>query len=164
MALPSAFVAMPFGSLFSGLFFIVLAVAALTSAISILEVPVAFAMKKWSWTRKQAVWWVGLMCFILGVPSALAVGGPLSGLIGDKSFFDWMDFIASNILMPIGGMIVTLFTGYAWKRAGEAAGLTGPIYWVWMFLLRYIAPFLILAIFLYSTGLLDPLLVWLFGW
>lgn len=155
MALPNAFEAMPLGSLFSGLFFIVLAVAALTSAISILEVPVAYAVKTWRWSRKKAVWWVGLMCFLLGVPSALAVGGPLSSMIGDKSFFDWMDFIASNIIMPIGGMIVTIFTGYAWKRAGEAAGLHGPMYRVWMFLLRYIAPFLILGIFLYSTGLLD---------
>jgi NSS family neurotransmitter:Na+ symporter len=154
MALPVAFHAMPIGSLISALFFFVLGVAALTSAVSILEVPVAYAAGKWGWSREKAVLWISICCLIVGVPSALSIGGPLGHiLLFGKKFFDFMDFVASNVLLPIGGMVVTLFTGYVWKRAGEEAGLNGWLYKSWMFLLRYIAPLLIVLIFLYSVGL-----------
>lgn len=156
VALPAAFEAMPLGSIFGGLFFVLLAIAALTSAISILEVPVAYAMNKWSWTRQKASILVSTVCFIVGVPACLSVSGVFSGFTpGGKSIFDWMDFLASNILLPIGGLIVTIFTAYVWKRAGEEAGLTNGWYRTWMFLLRYVAPLLILGIFLYSTGLYN---------
>ena len=156
MALPGAFQAMPFGGLISGFFFIVLAVAALTSAVSILEVPVAYARNKWDWSRNKAVVWVGVIVFLVGIPAALSVGGPLGDatLLG-KTFFDWMDYLSANVLLPIGGMVVTLFAGYAWKRAGEEAGISGVIYRVWMIMLRYVAPIIILLIFLHSIGLLG---------
>jgi NSS family neurotransmitter:Na+ symporter len=154
MALPAAFSAMPWGNLFGGLFFVLLAIAALTSAVSILEVPVAFAIDRWKWSRGQASFRVSLLCFVCGLPAALSVGGILSRFtLFGKSYFDLLDFVTANILMPLGGLVVTLFTGYAWKRAGEEAGLTGFWYRAWMFLLRYAAPVLIVLIFLYSTGL-----------
>lgn len=155
MALPAAFSQMPFGFFFGGLFFLLLAIAALTSAISILEVPVAYAMHKWQWSRKKASFYVTALCFIIGIPSALSVGGILSGVtFGNKGIFDSMDFLTSYILMPLGGLIVSLFTGYAWKLAGEEAGLSGFWYKAWMFSLRVLSPILILLIFLYSVGLL----------
>jgi NSS family neurotransmitter:Na+ symporter len=155
MALPAAFAAMPLGNLFGFLFFILLAVAALTSAVSLLEVPVAWAMHKLNLSRKAAAFWVTLLCFLVGIPSALSFG-PLSDFApGGKTYFDWFDFVSSNILLPIGGLIVTLFTGYAWKKAGEEAGLTGFWYKVWMFLLRFIAPLFVVAIFLHSLGILK---------
>ncbi|MBD0379434.1 sodium-dependent transporter [Paenibacillus sedimenti] len=156
MALPAAFSQMPFGAFFGGLFFLLLAIAALTSAISILEVPVAYAMSKWNWSRPKAAIYVSVLCYLVGVPAALSVGGVLSPLqLGGKGIFDWMDFITSYILMPLGGLIVTLFTGYAWKRAGEEAGLTGFWYRAWMVLLRFIAPVLIVLVFLYSVGIIK---------
>jgi len=151
MALPAAFSQMPFGAFFGGLFFILLAIAALTSAVSILEVPVAFAMTQWKWSRRKAASIVASVCFVLGIPAALSVTGSLSGfLIFGKTVFDWFDFSTAYLLMPIGGLVVTLFTGYAWKRAGEEAGLAGFWYRAWMVALRYVAPLLILVVLLYS--------------
>lgn len=155
MALPAAFAAMPFGNLFGFLFFILLAVAALTSAVSLLEVPVTWAMDKLKMSRAKAAFWVTLICFIVGIPSALSFGVLADFAPGGKTYFDWFDFISSNVLLPVGGLLVTLFTGYAWKRAGEEAGLTGPIYKIWMFLLRYVAPVLIIVIFLFSLGVIK---------
>lgn len=151
MALPAAFSQMPLGALFGGLFFLLLAIAALTSAVSILEVPVAYAMNTWKWSRKKAAAIISTAAYVLGIPAGLSVTGALSSWVPfGKSIFDWLDFLTSYLLMPLGGLIVTLFTGYAWKRAGEEAGLTGFWYKAWMFSLRYLAPVLILAVLLYS--------------
>ncbi|MFC0215622.1 sodium-dependent transporter [Paenibacillus chartarius] len=156
MALPAAFAQMPFGWLFGGMFFLLLAIAALTSAVSILEVPVAYAMQKWQWSRKKAAVIISTVCFVLGVPAALSVTGVLNSFQpGGKTIFDWFDFSTSYVLMPICGMVVTLFTGYAWKRAGEEAGLKGFGYKLWMVLLRFVSPVLILLIFLYSVGIIS---------
>ncbi|UUZ86062.1 hypothetical protein LJK88_23090 [Paenibacillus sp. P26] len=147
---------MPLGFLFGGLFFASLAIAALTSAISILEVPVAFAMHKWNWSRVKASVILSSVCFIVGIPAALSIGGPLGGFTpGGKSIFDWFDYTTAYILMPLGGLIVTIFTGYAWKLAGEEAALTSFWYKAWMFLLRIIVPILIVLIFLYSVGIIK---------
>ncbi|NOU92121.1 sodium-dependent transporter [Paenibacillus sp. LMG 31456] len=156
MALPVAFSQMPFGAFFGGLFFLLLAIAALTSAISILEVPIAYAIHKWKWSRPRAALYVTVVCFLVGIPSALSVGGVLSSfVIGGKSIFDLVDFVTAYILMPLGGLIVALFTGYAWKRAGEEAGLSGFWYKAWMFLLRVTSPIIIVLIFLYSVGIIK---------
>ncbi|WP_079909490.1 sodium-dependent transporter [Paenibacillus sp. 32352] len=156
MALPVAFSQMPFGLFFGGLFFLLLAIAALTSAVSILEVPVAYVMHKWKLDRKKATLYTSILCFLVGVPCALSVSGVLNPFkFGEKTIFDMVDFTTSYILMPLGGLIITLFTGYAWKRAGEEAGLTGFWYKVWMFLMRIVNPILILLIFLYSIGIIS---------
>lgn len=157
MALPAAFAAMPLGGFFGGLFFILLAIAALTSSVSILEVPVAYAMDKWSWTRTKATWIVAIATFVLGVPSALSVGGVLGDvtLIGGKNIMDSADFLASNILLPLGGLIVTLFVGYRWSGAVEEAGMTPVWLRLWIIVLRYVAPVLVVAILLYTAGALK---------
>ena len=156
MALPAAFSKMPAGFLFGGLFFLLLAIAALTSAISILEVPVAYAMNKWRWSRRRAAAVVSVLCFLVGIPAALSVGGPLADVaLFGRSFFDLFDFATAYIMMPLGGLIVTLFTGYVWKSVGEEAGLRGALFSAWLFLLRVVIPIVIVLIFLYSTGLLH---------
>lgn len=156
MALPAAFSKMPLGFLFGGLFFLLLSIAALTSAVSILEVPVAYAMERWHWSRKKTAVVVSAVCFLAGIPSALSVGGALSSWqFGGKTIFDWVDFSTAYILMPFCGLMVTLFTGYVWKQAGEEAGLTGIWYRIWMFLLRFVAPAMIILVFLYFIGVIS---------
>lgn len=156
VALPAAFAAMPFGSFFGGLFFILLAFAALTSTVGLLEVPVAFVRDKFGWSRGLAVTAVTLLLFLIGIPSAISVGGAVDGLqFGEKSFFDWMDFICSNILLPLGGLIVTIFVGWVWKNKAEEAGLTAAWFRVWLFMVRFIAPILVVLVLLYSAGALD---------
>jgi NSS family neurotransmitter:Na+ symporter len=113
-------------------------------------------MHNWKWSRKKAAAVISSVCFLVGVPSALSVGGVLGAFQpGGKTVFDWFDFVTSYVLMPIGGLAVTLFTGYAWKRAGEEAGLSGFWYKIWMFLIKIVAPILILLVFLYSVGIIS---------
>ncbi|MWC27346.1 sodium-dependent transporter [Paenibacillus sp. MMS18-CY102] len=154
IGLPAAFSAMPLGWLFGGLFFVLLAIAALTSVVSLLEVPVAYAMERWRLSRSTATVSTTVLCFLFGLPSALSVGGAVGWLHWEgKSFFDWVDFIASNIILPLGGLMVTLFVGYAWKHAAQEAGLTAGWFRLWLFLLRYVAPVLIVLVFLHTSGI-----------
>ncbi|MFD1179234.1 hypothetical protein ACFQ3W_23475 [Paenibacillus puldeungensis] len=94
----------------------------------------------------------GAAFLLLFIVCLLAVGLPV---LLAKAFFDWMDFLASNVLLPLGGLIVTIFAGYAWKRASEEARLTGGWNRVWMFLLRYVALILVLFVFLHTSGLIQ---------
>ncbi|MFX3636417.1 MAG: sodium-dependent transporter [Candidatus Pristimantibacillus sp.] len=156
VALPAAFGAMPLGNLFGGLFFLLLAFAALTSTVSLLEVPVAFVKDKFGWSRSLSVIVIAAAIFLIGVPSALSVGGAVDGLeFGNKSLFDWVDFICSNIILPVGGLIVTLFVGYVWKGVAEESGLSAPWFRVWLFMVRFVAPILVVLVLLYSAGLLT---------
>lgn len=156
IALPAAFSAMPLGSFFGGLFFILLAIAALTSSVSLLEVPTSYVMDRWHWGRTKAVIAISVLVMLIGLPSALSFG-IVPGLsdIGGKNFFDWLDFITSNILLPIGGLITTLFAGYFWKKAADAAGLKAGWFRVWLFMIRYIAPVLVFLVLLHTTGVIK---------
>ncbi|MEO3946783.1 sodium-dependent transporter [Gorillibacterium sp. CAU 1737] len=155
IVLPAAFHAMPFGFLLGGIFFLLLAIAALTSAVSMLEVPVAFAMEKWKWTRTKASLATTAFCILLGVPAALSAEGPWKGYkwLG-RTVFDWFDYSASNVLLPFGGLLVTLFAGYVWKQSAQEADLRPVWAKTWLLLLRYLAPIVIILIFLYSAGVL----------
>lgn len=156
IALPAAFSAMPLGSFFGGLFFILLAIAALTSSVSLMEVPTSYVMDRWNWGRTKAVLIICALVMLVGLPSALSFG-IVPGLtdIGGKNFFDWLDFVTSNILLPLGGLITTIFAGYFWKRAADAAGLKAGWFRVWLFMLRYIAPILVLLVLLHTTGVIK---------
>ncbi|MFD0590476.1 sodium-dependent transporter [Paenibacillus sp. GCM10027627] len=155
VALPAAFSAMPWGAFFGGLFFVLLAFAAITSAVSILEVPVAYASERFGWNRPTTVVTVSLLCFIAGVPSALSLGIGSSVLeLGGKSLFDWIDFVCSNIVLPVSGLVITLFAGYAWKGAAAEAGLTAFWIKIWLFMLRFVAPLLVLLVLLYYAGVI----------
>ncbi len=155
IALPAAFSAMPFGGLFGGLFFILLAIAALTSAVSLLEVPVSYAMERWNWSRARAVWILSLICFLVGVPSAMSLGTVPELSFGGKALFDWVDFVTSNIMLPLGGLLITVFAGYFWKGAAEAAGLQARWFRIWLFMLRYVAPVLVFLVLLHTSGILS---------
>ncbi|KQY79961.1 Na+-dependent transporter of the SNF family protein [Paenibacillus sp. Root52] len=155
VALPAAFSAMPLGFLFGGLFFILLAIAALTSAVSLLEVPVKYFMERLSWSRSRAVWVISLAVFIVGLPSALSMGLVPAFNINGTNLFDWMDFMASNIMLPVGGLLVTIFAGYFWKTAAEASGLKSGWFKVWLFMLRYVAPILVLLVLLHTSGIIH---------
>ncbi|MGW8822533.1 sodium-dependent transporter [Paenibacillus lautus] len=156
IALPAAFSAMPLGAFFGGLFFVLLAIAALTSAVSLLEVPTSYVMDRWHWGRTKAVVVISSLVLLVGLPSALSFG-IVPGLtdIGGKNFFDWLDFITSNILLPVGGLITTIFAGYFWKKAADAAGLKAGWFRVWLFMLRYIAPVLVFLVLLHTTGVIT---------
>lgn len=157
IALPQIFAQMPGGALggivFGSAFFALLAVAALTSAISLLEVVVSHMVDDWGWARKKAAWLVGAGIYLVGIPSALslgAVGGltelPLIGI----GFLDLMDKIAEFTLI-LGGLGLALFVGWIWglKHALKEIRRGTPEFKLaalWSPLLRYVAPLAIAVI------------------
>jgi len=157
--LPGIFARMAGGTIVGTLFFFLLAMAALTSAVSLLEVPTAYFVTRFNWDRKKTAVILGIIIFAIGIPSSLGQG-TLSHvrLIGGRDILDSMDFIASNILLPLGGLIIALFVGWGWKRAdafGESDLGHSTRGKTWLFLLRYVAPIAIGLVFLVSTGIIK---------
>ncbi len=151
--LPTVFSSMPFGTLVSVVFFILLAIAALTSGISLLEVVVAYFIDQRGWPRKKAVLVMGGVIFALGVPSGLSFGVLADAKLMGMTFFDHVDNVASNYLLPLGGMLMAIFVGWVWgpKAATEEIEKhETEFHWaeIWTFLIRYITPVLVLIVFL----------------
>ncbi len=171
VSLPIAFGGMPGGSLWALVFFVLLALAALTSAISLLEVAVSHFVDLHGWTRRRATVVIGTLIFLLGIPSALSGGTALFGtdiqqltahLFGaghGKNWFDLFDYLASNWMLPLGGLGIAVFV--AWRMGDEArrqAFTTGSrfarAYWLWVWLLRYIVPVGVVAVFLHAVDVI----------
>lgn len=140
------------GSFFAILFFFLVFIAGLSSAISLSEVSVSFAMRQVNLSRKKAVLIVTSLITLVGIPSALSQGGPLSDfLIFGLPFLDFVDVLTDSYFLPIGGLIVVLFVGWGWKgnAAFEAADFKNPALGkFWLFLVRYFAPIMIIIILL----------------
>ncbi|WP_333595846.1 sodium-dependent transporter [Aminobacterium mobile] len=150
VTLPSVFAKMPGGPLWSSLFFILVFIAALTSAISLLEVVAAYFIDEMNWGRPKAAWLMGLAIFLLGIPSAYSLTGNLK--IAGKDFLDAADFLASNILLPLGGLFIALFVGWIWTEGARKEVSNDGTYhfsimeaWIWV--CRTIAPIAIAIIF-----------------
>jgi NSS family neurotransmitter:Na+ symporter len=151
--LPTVFSSMPMGNLVSIIFFVLLTIAALTSGISLLEVVVAYFIDQLGWNRKKAVLTMAAAIYLLGVPSALSFG-----VMGDvkfmgKTFFDIVDNISSNYLLPIGGMLTAVFVGWIWGTQAakeEIEKHETRFHWAdqWSFLIRFIAPVAVGGVFL----------------
>lgn len=146
ITIPAVFAQMPGGAVFGIAFFGLLAVAALTSAISLLEVVVCYFTDEHGISRKPATLLVAAIGFALGIPASLSLG-VWSGFTvpgTDKNIFDFLDFTASNLMLPGGGMLTAIFVGWRWsKPAAEAlikGGLPPALAAIWVFVLRYIAP------------------------
>ncbi|QKS72151.1 sodium-dependent transporter [Paenalkalicoccus suaedae] len=159
ITLPEIFNNLSLGTLFGLLFFFLLTAAAISSGVSLLEVAVAFFMRQMNWTRQKAALIIGTIIFLIGLPSSFSFGAWSDvTVLGDRSIFDSMDFLASYIFLPVGGFIIALFVGWGWKKAdalaaGDLQGSAIGIVWIWI--LRIAAPIAILLVFLYSTGLLN---------
>ncbi|MCE5202256.1 MAG: sodium-dependent transporter [Synergistaceae bacterium] len=155
VTLPSVFAKMPMGALFSFAFFLLLFIAALTSAISLLEVVVTYGIDQLKLSRAKSALVMGIAITILGIPSALSVGGHIPQIAG-KDFLDVADFITNNVVMPLGGLFIAVFVGWFWAD-GAKAEITDngkrvfPMYMVWLWICRVVAPVCIAAIFI--TGL-----------
>jgi neurotransmitter:Na+ symporter, NSS family len=157
--LPRLFETMPGGTLFGVAFFVLLAVAALTSAVSLLEVPVAFLIDTHGWTRGRAVAVTTGVTALFAIPSALGNGAvafftTLPGLGID--FLTLMATIWNNFALPIGGLLVALFVGYAWRVDQALAELRADNAWfplpaLWGFLIRYVSPAGILVIIFFTV-------------
>ena len=115
ITLPAVFAKMPMGFFISIIFFTLMLFAALTSSISMLEGLVSYITDKGHMKRFGATTLVSIIIFLLGIPCSLSFG-LLShiNIFPGKSIFDSMDFIASNILMPFGGIMLAICVGWIW--------------------------------------------------
>jgi len=145
--LPAAFGQLPFGQWIALLFFLLLTFAALSSAMPLLEVVVAYFIDEKGWNRMRASWVFGGVIFAVGIPSAL-----------DGGVFDFMDMLTTNYLLPVGGLLVALFAGWSMTHTERQAeiptsDLSSGLYLAWVFLLRFVAPAAVAVILLRSMGL-----------
>jgi NSS family neurotransmitter:Na+ symporter len=161
--LPFLFAQLP-GSIFiSTIFFILFVFTALTSAIAFIEVVSANLMELYQFSRKKAVYLTALGTFIFGIPSALAGSGMLFPdwqSIYKMNFLNTVDHLVSVWIIPVGGLITSIFVGWIMdqKIAKEqfVKEMKYPqIYFLWMGLLRYIIPILILVIIMQNSGMID---------
>jgi NSS family neurotransmitter:Na+ symporter len=153
--LPTVFASMPMGHGVAVIFFILLAIAAITSGISLLEVVVAYFIDQRGWKRKKAVLIVGSSIFAFGIPSGLSFGVMADVKFLGMSFFDHVDNIASNYLLPLGGMFTAVFVGWVWgtKNAHEEIEkhenkFGFPWAQCWEFLTLYITPVAVGIVFI----------------
>ncbi|PAQ15356.1 hypothetical protein CD798_06080 [Bacillaceae bacterium SAOS 7] len=160
IVLPSIFQQIPFGSVFLILFLALFLFATLTSAFSMLEIIVASIAKGDSTKRKSLSWIIGLLIFIAGIPSALSFGVLSEITFFNKSIFDAADFLVSNILMPLGAFLIAIFVPLKMdkqlliKELSKGAGNVKSWFALWLLLLRFVVPIIIVIVFLDVTGLI----------
>ncbi|MDX3893726.1 sodium-dependent transporter [Pusillimonas sp.] len=116
VTMPIVFSYLPWGNLFGTVFFALLFIAALTSSISMLEVVVAFLMEHAGLSRRAACAVAGVGLFLVGVLASLSMTGMPTLQWGDRNAFDWLDLVATNIMLPVGGLFTALFGGWVvWR-------------------------------------------------
>lgn len=167
--LPQVFNAMPGGNIVGAFFFLLLCIAALTSTISMIEVPGSWLIDEKKWSRKKAAWTVAIAAIVIGIPSALSKGANdtlstmdmhISGLT-ITSFMDIMDFIWGSLFIVIVSLFVCVYTGWVIGTAKITAELAQgtPSFtakkfggmspaMLWAFFIKYICPLVILIVIL----------------
>lgn len=150
VTLPLAFGHMPAGALFGTIFFLLFIVSALTSSIAVLEPIVAWADEHRGMRRRVAAPLIGLLAWLLGLTTVFSFNiwsdmRPLGAIeaFADKNLFDLQDFLAVNIMLPLGGLLIALFVGWAMPSPDtrDELGLTDSrTYRLWRFLVRYLCP------------------------
>ncbi|MCD6499835.1 MAG: sodium-dependent transporter [Deltaproteobacteria bacterium] len=153
------------GTVTAILFFVLLALAALTSTVSLMEVFISYLIDEWHMRRLSAVVLTGTLSFALGVPSALSLGAvpSLTHIIHGKGFLDIFDFAFGNLALTLGGLLMCIVLIYRWgfrHAADEVLGSSPkfrPFAQTWKILLQYVAPVAIAGLLIYclvtGTGL-----------
>ena len=147
ITLPELFNQMPLSMVWATLFFCLLSVAALTSTISLMEVVTVYLHEEYAFSRRRSTLLVSIGVIILGVISSLSA-----------PFFNMLDMASAKFMLPLGGFFISLFVGWYLDKQLVYAQLTNEgtlkqSYWflkIYIFLLRYVAPIAILAIFIYG--------------
>lgn len=157
--LPLVFGQMAGGGFFGTLFFILLAMAAITSAISMLEPVVEWLEERKGISRLKGALLGGVTIWFVGIGTVLSFNHwadfyPLAFIPGmdGRNIFGIFDFMVSNLMMPLGGLVIALFAGWVLRREtlDQELGLTGGIREVFLFVLKYITPLGIAGVFLYN--------------
>ena len=147
--------------LLSIMFYVLLALAALTSTISLHEVVTAYLHEEFNMTRRKAAILVTIGCSILGILSSLSLGIGKELTLFGMTLFDFFDYLTAKIMLPLGGFFIAIFTGWfmnrriVWKEVSNNGTLKVWIYRSWLFLLKFVAPIGIAFIFINELGFLK---------
>ena len=152
VTLPLAFGQMPFGSIFGALFFLLLSFAAITSAISLTEPALSFLVEEYNAKRQRVAISLGVICWALGLGTVFSfnVWSDVT-FVGGLTFFDSVDYFSQNILLPLGGMLITFFAIWLLPKGmvEQQLGIQNPVLgWAWKVVAGIVAPLGVLAVFL----------------
>jgi len=154
-----AFDQMPGGWLIGTLFFALTMIAAWTSAISLLEPIVSWMVDSRNMRRRSATALCAAIVWVAGLGTVFSfniASGPEWQLYG-KNFFDWMDYLASNIMLPVGGMLISLCAGWVVRREVMQEQINinhTTVFYGWLWLIRVIVPLSIFLVLLRGLGIL----------
>lgn len=157
VSLPLAFAQMPGGVLFGTVFFVLLVVAAWTSSISLMEPAVTYLVENRGMTRVSAASLVAVLSWLLGIGTVLSFNHWSGYTLFDMTFFGAVDYLTSNILLPLGGLLIALFVGWRMTERSVAAELNVQrpvLFRTWYYLLRFVAPIGILLVFLRAINVI----------
>ena len=147
--------------IFSVMFYVLLALAALTSTISLHEVVTAYLHEEFNFTRGKAARLVTTGCILLGILCSLSLGVTKEFTIFGLGMFDLFDFVTAKLMLPLGGLLISIFTGgyldkkLVWSEITNNGTLKVPTYKLIIFILKYVAPIAISVIFINELGLLK---------
>ncbi len=154
---PVAFGNMAGGTFFGALFFLLLLIAAWTSSISLLEPAVTLLMENVGMPRPKAVCCVGLVIWILGFGTAFSSNIWSHITLFGLTIFEQIDYLTSNLMLPLGGLGIAIFAGWVVTRDASRAELNirGTVgYSVWQFFIRWIAPVTVSIVLLHAIGMI----------
>ncbi len=155
--LPIAFGHMAYGSLFGTLFFILLVFAAWSSSISLIEPAVAWLVENKNVSRMRACIWAGLATWVVGIGTVLSFNLTADVTLLGKTFFDILDYLTANVMLPLGGLCIAIFAGWIMSKEASAEELsfTKPVlYKSWQFLIKFISPFAVIIVFFKAIGVI----------
>ncbi|RMH06732.1 MAG: sodium-dependent transporter [Nitrospirae bacterium] len=155
--IPVAFGHMTGGLLFGTLFFLLLLVAAWTSSISLIEPAVTLLIENYRMTRLRAAWWCGMVTWLLGFGTAFSFNLWAQVRVFGMTFFDNLDFLTSNLMLPFGGILIAIFAGWLLSPDTSRTELNIASPWgysLWRVLIRYVAPVAVSVVLLHAIGVL----------
>ncbi|SDW14754.1 sodium-dependent transporter [Tepidimicrobium xylanilyticum] len=148
------------GRIFGIIFFSMVTLAALTSSISLLEVVVSYLIDNRNWDRKRAVVITSIILFAICIASSLSMGIWSKYTVKGMNIFSLLDWIANNVLLPLGGIFITLFVGWFWDRDKVKTEVTNngtvkfSLFNAWIFLCRFVIPIIIALVLLSGIGII----------
>lgn len=155
ITLPKIFADMPFGNIAAVVFFALLSLAAITSSISMLEVSIAYLNDKYKVPRSKAVVGYTLLTVILSIPFSLSFGKWSDFKLTGRNLFDFADMVASNIFLPVGGLLLCIAVGWFYDAKKLRLFKSDKKNAFFAFAVKYLAPLAVIAVLIDSLGLLK---------
>jgi len=166
ITMPAVFSSLPGGpivqNLFMVLFFLLAGVAATGAMLSLFEVPVAYLVERLDWSRRKATLITAVALAVVGSTAALSSSTLADFKLLDRTMFDLFDFMSSNVLLPLGGLAITVFVGWRWGLPAVTKGLTNdgklnnlPVVKAFFFVAKFVTPILVAVVLLNGLGIIK---------